>query len=116
MVPVRVPVSGGGWAAPDPTLALVRENTIQFLKVLAPREVVSFPMLGFGADPADYDIQVENQKTGAGVRITGNRPLTKLALWSIRSVVSMEPFVDVSTEPGGCTMWTYNYTHYVVAT
>ena len=54
--------------------------------------------------------------TGAGVRITGDRPLTKLALWSIRSVVSIEPFVDVSTEPGGRTMWTYNYKHYVVDT
>ena len=73
-------------------------------------------MLGFGDDARDYDIRVENRKTGAGLRITGDRPLTKLALWSIRSVVSMEPFVDVSTEPGGDTMWTYTYTHYVVDT
>ncbi len=86
---------------PDPKLAMVRENEIRFLTVLAPRDVVSFQMVGFGDDARDYDIRVESQKTGAGVRITGDRPLTKLALWSIRSVVSMEPFVDVSTEAGG---------------
>jgi hypothetical protein len=101
---------------PDPKLAMVRENEIRYLAELAPRDVVSFQMLGFGDDARDYDIRVESQKTGAGVRITGNRALTQLALWSIRSVVSMEPFVDVSTEPGGRTMWTYNYKHYVVDT
>lgn len=103
-------------SAPDPKLAMVRENEIRFLTVLGPRDVISFQMLGYGDDARDYDIRVENQRTGAGVRITGNRPLAKLALWSIRSVVSMEPFIDVSTEPGGLAMWTYNYTHYVVDT
>jgi hypothetical protein len=92
----------------------VRENEIRFRKALAPREAVSFQMLGFGDDARDYDIRIENQKTGAGLRITGNRPLSKLALWSIRSVLSMEPFIDVSTEPDCQSMWTYNYTHYVV--
>ena len=99
---------------PDPKLAVIRENELQFSKALAPHEVVSVPMLGFGGDSSDYDIRVENKKSGAGVRITGDRPLSKLALWSIRSVLSVEPFVDVSTEPGASTTWTYNYTHYVV--
>lgn len=99
---------------PDPKLAVIRENELRFIKALQPHEVVGFPLLGFGDDPSDYDIRIENKEAGAGVRITGNRPLTRLALWSIRSVLSMEPFVDVSTEPGGRSMWTYNYAHYVV--
>ena len=97
-------------------LAAVWENEIRFVKALVPGDVVSFPIQGFGETPSDYDIRVENRKAGTGLRITGNRPLTKLSLWSIRSVVSMEPFVDVSTEPGGHTVWTYTYTHYVVDT
>ena len=101
---------------PDPKLAVIRENELHFTKALAPHEVVSFPMLGFGDVPSDHDIRIENKETGAGVRITGNQPLSKLALWSIRSVLSMEPFVDVSTEPGGRSMWIYSYTHYVVDT
>ena len=113
---ITVPFRIRPLSAPDPTLAQIRENEIRFVKVLAAGEVVSFQMLGFTNDPGDYDMRIENQKTGAAVRITGNRPLTKLALWSIRSVLSMEPFIDVSTEPGGHVLWTYNYTHYVVDT
>lgn len=113
---IELPFRIRALSAPDPTSALVREREIRFLKVLAPHEVVSFSMQGFGHAASDYDIRIENQRIGAGVRITGNRPLTKLTLWSIRSVLSMEPFIDVSTEPGGQTMWRYNYTHYVVGT
>ena len=43
--------------------------------------------------------------------------MTKLALWSIRSVLSIEPFIDVSVEPGGGVMaWTYSYTYHAVET
>ncbi|MGZ9075688.1 MAG: hypothetical protein ACXW13_07905 [Burkholderiaceae bacterium] len=98
----------------DFELAAIQGNEIRFVKPLAPGEVVSFPVRGFTEQSRDYDIRVENRKLGAGVRMTGNRPLTKLTLWSIRSVLSMEPFIDVSTEPGGRTLWAYTYTHYVV--
>lgn len=98
----------------DSRLAEIQENEIRFVKRLAPGEAVSFPVMGFSERSDDYDIQVENRKTKAGVRIKGNRPLTRLALWSIRSVLSMEPFIDVSTEPGCRTDWAYTYTHYVI--
>lgn len=113
---IRLPFRLHTPSAPDPKLAAVAEKEIRFVKALAPGDVVSFPILGFGENPGDYDIRVENRKAGVGLRITCNRPLTKLALWSIRSVLSMEPFVNVSTEPGGHAVWTYTYTHYVVDT
>ncbi len=40
---------------PDPRLAVIRENELHFLKALAPHDVVSCPMLGFGDDPSDYE-------------------------------------------------------------
>ena len=36
------------------------------------------------ATAADYDFRLEHRATGAGVRITGDRPLTKLVFWSAR--------------------------------
>jgi hypothetical protein len=33
-------------------------------------------------------------------------------LWSIRSVLSLEPFVDVTTATGAETNWTYRYAYY----
>ena len=57
-------------------------------------------MEGFGPQSSDYDVQVVNTKTGAGVRVTADRPLASLMLWSIRAVMSVEPFVEFSVKPG----------------
>ena len=55
---------------------------------------------GFSGDPKDYDIRVENRKTGAGVRITADRPLARLVVWSVRPTRCPEPFINVRVEPG----------------
>jgi hypothetical protein len=49
------------------------------------------------------------------MRITGNRPLASTALWSIRSVLSVEPFIDVTAEPSKVFTWKYTYTYYTMA-
>lgn len=113
---VRLPFLIQTPSAADQKLAAVWEKEIRLVKALVPGDVVSLQIYGFGQTPSDYDIRVENRKAGTGLRITGDRPLTNLALWSIRSVLSMEPFIDVSTAPGGRTVWTNTYTHYVVDT
>ena len=105
--PIQVPKE-----PPDPAFAVVQGNEITYAKTLSGQERVSFSLEGYGKDAKSYDIRVENRKTGAGVRITGDRPLARLPLWSIRSVVSIEPFVDVTTAPGQTTNWKYVYTYY----
>jgi hypothetical protein len=97
---------------PDPKFAEIRGNQIVYTKTLEDQERVTFALKGFGAEPKDYDFRVENRKTGAGVRVTSDRPLASASLWSIRSNISMEPFVDVSTEPGKTFTWKYVYTYY----
>ena len=100
-------------SAPD--IAAVTGQRISFVRALANQDVASFPIMGFGTDARDYDISIENQRIGAGLRITGDRPMTRLALWSIRSVLSIEPFIDVSLAPGaGVMAWTYTYTYHSV--
>ena len=93
-------------------MAEIRGKEIVFLRTLQREERVSIGIQGFGTDAKDYDVRVENVKTGAGFRVTSDRPLANLTLWSIRSVISMEPHVDVSTEPGATTSWTYTYTYF----
>ena len=46
------------------------------------KETVFTEVEGFGATARDYDFRIENRKTGAGVRMTGDRPLSKLLFWS----------------------------------
>jgi hypothetical protein len=100
---------------PNPEMASVSGKRITYLKTLEDRETVAMPVEGFGGDAKDYDIRVENPKAGVGVRIVGDKPLASMALWSIRSVMAIEPFVAISVEPGTEMTWSYTYTYYALA-
>ena len=60
------------------SLADPQGNKLVYAKVLEGSECYSASFTGFGADAKDNDIRIENKKTGAGVHITGDRPLTRL--------------------------------------
>ena len=94
--------------------ATIKGRQIAYTKTLENQERVFFPMQGFGATPKDYDVRIENKAIGAGVRITSDRPVATMSLWSIRSVISMEPDVDVNVAPGASMNWKYIYTYYTI--
>ena len=52
------------------------------------------------------------RKTGAGVRITGDRPLWRINFWSIPTTVCPEAYVEVKAEPGKETSWRLTYDFY----
>jgi hypothetical protein len=109
-VPFRIRTS----QLPDPGLTEVRENQILFTRTLMGEDRVYLGILGYSAEPKDYDIRIENRKVGAGVRITADRPLSREALWSIRAPLSIEPFVDMTIEPGAEFTWQINYDYYTM--
>jgi hypothetical protein len=94
--------------------AEIRDNEIGFTKTLTGQDRAYMTILGYGADPRDYDFRLENRKLGAGVRITGDRPLARLALWCIRAPLSLEPFVDMTIASGGEFTWSIRYEFYTV--
>ncbi len=100
---------------PNKNLAQIRGNRIVYLKALENREVATTPVRGFGDSPKDYDIRIENARLGVGMRITSDRPLANASLWSIRTVLSMEPFIAMNVEPGGEFTWRTSYEFYTVA-
>jgi hypothetical protein len=99
---------------PEKALAEIRDNQILFNKILAERDHVQFGIQGYGADAKDYDIRIENQKAGAGVRIRGDRPLARLALWSIKTPLSIEPFINMTIQPGAEFTWKLAYDYYTL--
>jgi hypothetical protein len=99
---------------PDSALAQVRGNQVVYLKALGGKETVFTQLEGFGPTAADYRFTIENKKTGAGVKITGDHPLSNVVLWSIRSVLSLEPFIAMTIEPGQEFSWKYTYSYYLV--
>ena len=93
-------------------LAGPQGNKIVYAKVLEGAECYQASFTGFGAEAKDNDIRIENKRTGAGVRIRGDRPVTRFGYWSIRTVVAPEPYIDISIEPGQQFTWTYTFDFY----
>jgi hypothetical protein len=99
---------------PNQEFAEIRGNQFVYLKPLANQDRVASALQGFGSTAADYDLRVENKKAGVGLRITGDQPLQNAALWSIRAVLAVEPFVRVSVEPGHEFAWSMTYAYYTL--
>ena len=95
-------------------LAEVRGKELVYLQELQKGQSVFTNLEGHGSSAQDYDIRVENRKTGAGVRQTGNRPLSKVVFWSIRSNVSPEPYIEMKIDPGKEERWRIRYEFYKV--
>jgi hypothetical protein len=93
--------------------AETRGKEFVYLRELT-RGSVATDLDGFGPSAADYDIRVENRAAGAGVRQTSNRPLAKMYLWSIRSTVCPEAFIDMRIEPGHEFTWNISYEFYTL--
>jgi hypothetical protein len=93
-------------------LAELRGRELVYLKVLEPKQTVFSEIEGFGATAADYDFRVENRKTGAAVRIVGDRPIQKIIYWSAPKTLCPEPYIDASAEPGQQSTWKTTYTFY----
>ncbi len=96
-------------------LAAIDGRRFLFVKRLENQERVSTGIRGFGDGSKDYDIRIGNTRIGAGVRITGDRPLSRVHLWSIRTVLAVEPFVALAIEPGKEFSWTLAYDFYTFA-
>ena len=99
---------------PTAGLLEVRGNQLAYVKTLENEERATATIHGFGDSVKDYDIRVENKKLGAGYHVTGDRPLSNIAVWSIRTVNAVEPYISMSIEPGKEFTWNLNYEYYTL--
>jgi len=96
-------------------LAEVRGKELVYQRELKPGgESVFTPIAGFGPAAKDNDVIVENAKAQAGVRETGNRPLSAFNFWSIRSTVCPEGYIHMRIEPGKTFTWKITYRFYTL--
>jgi hypothetical protein len=100
---------------PNREFAKIRGNQLVYLKALQGQDMLQTPIEGFSNSPRDNEIRIENRKVGAGMLITGDHPLVHLNLWSIRTVLAMEPFIQMTIEPGKEFTWKMTYQYYTVA-
>jgi hypothetical protein len=90
-------------------LGLLTGRELTFARELGPRENVFTEFDGYGPSSAHYDFVMTHARTGASVRIRGDRPLTRLVFWSAPRTVCPEPYVDASVDPGQTTSWRITY-------
>lgn len=95
-------------------LAEVRGNQVVYMKPLSGEDEVAFPMTGFSNDIKDAEVIIENKKVGAGVKITVDKPLIRCIIWSIRTVLTVEPFTSIDIKPGDEFAWRNTFEYYTI--
>jgi hypothetical protein len=98
------------------TVADIRDRQISFLQKPVKHEDVYAVLGGYGKGAGDYDIKMENRHTGAGVRITSDRPLSKLVFWGSSTIACPEPYIHVKVAPGDVFTWDITYEFYEFST
>lgn len=96
-------------------LAEIQGRALVYTSELQKGQTVFTELEGFGTSARDYDIRIENRKTGAGVRIRGNQPLEKVVYWSIRPTLCPEPWIKMRVEPGRERKWKIDYRFYTLS-
>lgn len=96
---------------PAPDLLRIEGNSLTYLRPMAYKERISFVVTGFGATSSDYDIAITDTKTGAGVRMQGDQPVTRMNIFSIDTAQSTEPYIAIELVPGAEKRWRYTYTY-----
>lgn len=109
---IRFPFEPKPTRAPNTALIDVEGNELVYAKELSGRDQAVVLFEGYGDTAADTEMVIENEKLGAGVRITADRPLIRDMLWSIRSVFAIEPYMAVDVEPRDAFTWTNRFEYY----
>ena len=100
---------------PDAAAATISGNTARYMKRLENHERVAFPVQGIAAAAKDHSFRIDNTRLGVGMTVTGDRPAARIQLWSIRSVLAIEPFIDIAIEPGKSFEWQTVYSYHQTA-
>ncbi len=112
-VEVRFPFAVKGEGKGFGTLINTDGNKLTYSRELNADEFVySAGLQGFGPTEADYDIRIENKKTGAGVQATADQSLEKLVFWACSTTSCPEPYIHLQAAPGQTVSWTIRYALY----
>lgn len=111
---IRFPFEIIGKPQKSDSLAIVEGNDISYARMLNAGEHVFISNLqGYGNDVKDYDFRIENHKTRAGVRITADRPVSKMVFWASPATSCPEPYIDINIAPGERFTWKIVYDFYI---
>ena len=92
------------------TIAKAENKAITYSRLIESGEFVfSAGLQGFGATSNDYSMLIQNLKTGASVRIKGDKPLEKFVFWACHTTSCPEPYIKLSVKPQEEIHWKITY-------
>jgi len=108
-VKITFPFAPATTAPPPSDLLRIAGNSLAYLRPMANKERISFLVTGFGNTAKDYDFTISS--AGASVRVQGDQPITRVNIFSIDRVQSVEPYIAIDLAPGAEKHWSYSYTY-----
>ena len=108
---VRFPFAPKAEKSMEP-LAGIDGKEIVYRQELQGEQCVESFLTGYSSFTSDYDITVENQKTGVGVEQTGDVPISRFNFWSIRTTICPEAYIHLVIAPGQTARWNIRYRFY----
>lgn len=112
---VRFPENVKGTGRGFGEIVRIQDDELIFLRELNQGESVYCGGLeGLNNNAPDYNLSVENRKTGAGVRIRCDQPMLKLVFWASKKTVCPEPYIQIKVEPGKEFNWKISYEYYII--
>jgi hypothetical protein len=93
-------------------LAQIDGKQIVYKQELQAEQYVESYLTGYSSSPSDYDIVVEDTKTGAGVEQTGDNAISRFNFWSPRNTICPEAYHHLVIAPGQTVHWNIHYRFY----
>ena len=88
----------------------VTGNMLRYIKPVVGS--VRMQLRGFGPSASDYAIRVKNTRTGAGVLVTSDTPMSDLVFWSSPRTTCPEAYIHVRADRGQPMSWKTRYQFY----
>jgi hypothetical protein len=88
----------------------INDSQLTFQKELEKDEAIFVELEGYGQEAVDHQVTIINEKSGAGVSFSVDRPLHRMAFWACRTTLSPENSIWISAEPGKEEQWKSVYT------
>ena len=108
---VRFPFEPSAEQSMEPAAA-IHGREIVYQEPLLPKKSAFTFLTGYSKSTSDYDITVENEKTGVGVEQTADMPMSRLNFWSIQTTICPEAYIHLVIAPGQTAHWTIRYRFY----
>lgn len=87
----------------------VKDRALHFPQALDKGSIFA-GLSGYGKSAEDNRFTIKNEKSGAQVTVSVDRPLIKMEFWSNSMVLCPENSIQLSVKPGEETVWTAVYT------